>query len=61
METFNDFLLGRKSKSKKKVTWLHSIFSRFQPQAFEEWYKKMDAYLHVHRWLKKILSQYFQL
>ena len=46
--TFTTFYLAEKVKAKKKVTWLHSIFSRFQPQAFEEWYKK-------------ILSQYSQL
>lgn len=40
--TFTTFYLAEKVRAKKKVTWLHSILSRFSPEAFGIWYEKMD-------------------
>lgn len=57
--TFTTFYLAEKVKAKKKVTWLHSIFSRFQPQAFEEWYKKMDAIFACSQMVKKDFESIF--
>lgn len=57
--TFTTFYLAEKVKAKKKVTWLHSIFSRFQPQAFEEWYKKMDVIFACSQMVKKDFESIF--
>lgn len=57
--TFTTFYLAEKVKAKKKVTWLHSIFSRFQPQAFEEWYKKMDIIFACSQMVKKDFESIF--
>ena len=45
--TFTTFYLAEKITAKKKATWLHSIFSRFSPQAFGKWYEKMDIIFSV--------------
>ena len=57
--TFTTFYLAEKVKANKKVTWLHSIFSRFQPQAFEEWYKKMDVIFACSQMVKKDFESIF--
>lgn len=57
--SFTTFYLAEKVKAKKKVTWLHSIFSRFQPQAFEEWYKKMDVIFACSQMVKKDFESIF--
>ena len=57
--TFTTFYLAEKVKARKKVTWLHSIFSRFQPQAFEEWYKKMDVIFACSQMVKKDFESIF--
>ena len=41
--SFTTFYLAEKVKAKKKISWLHSILSRYQPKEFEEWYQKMDV------------------
>lgn len=41
--TFTTFYIAEKVNAKVKVSWLHSILSRFSPQDFSEWYKKMDG------------------
>lgn len=40
--TFTTFYLSEKINAKKKISWLHSIMSRFEPSAFKEFYEKMD-------------------
>lgn len=57
--TFTTFYLAEKVKAKKKVTWLHSIFSRFQPQEFEVWYKKMDVIFACSQMVKKDFESIF--
>lgn len=57
--TFTTFYLAEKVNAKKKVTWLHSICSRFQPQAFEEWYKKMDLIFACSQMVKNDFESIF--
>ncbi len=47
--TFTTFYLSEKVNAKVKVSWLHSILSRFNPQAFLQWYEKMDVIFSVSK------------
>lgn len=51
--TFTTFYLAEKVKAKIKVSWLHSIMSRFNPVEFEQWYKKMDIIFAVSKMVKQ--------
>ncbi len=51
--TFTTFYLTEKIRAKKKVTWLHSIMSRFNPQAFEACYKKVDIIFACSKMVKE--------
>lgn len=57
--TFTTFYLAEKVQAKKKVSWLHSILSRFQPQSFEEWYREMDAIFACSKMVKKDFENVF--
>ena len=57
--TFTTFYVAEKVHAKRKVTWLHSIFSRFSPQAFEKWYRKMDVIYAVSQMVKSDFETIF--
>lgn len=57
--SFTTFYLAEKVKAKKKVSWLHSILSRFHPEEFEEWYSKMDVIFACSQMVKKDFETLF--
>lgn len=57
--SFTTFYLAEKVKAKKKVSWLHSILSRFHPEQFEEWYSKMDVIFACSQMVKEDFETIF--
>ena len=57
--TFTTFYLAEKVNAKVKVSWLHSIFSRFKPQAFAKWYEKMDVIFSVSKMVGEDFARLF--
>lgn len=57
--TFTTFYLAEKVTAKKKVSWLHSVLSRFYPQSFEKWYKKMDVIFACSKMVKSDFENIF--
>ena len=57
--SFTTFYLAEKVKAKVKVSWLHSILSRFSPQAFAPWYKKMDVIFACSQMVKQDFEEMF--
>lgn len=57
--TFTTFYLAEKVNAKKKVSWLHSVLSRFYPQSFEKWYKKMDVIFACSKMVKSDFENIF--
>lgn len=57
--TFTTFYLAEKVKAKKKVSWLHSILSRFNPQSFKKWYEQMDVIFACSQMVKTDFDNIF--
>lgn len=57
--TFTTFYLAEKVKAKKKVSWLHSILSRFNPQSFKKWYEQMDVIFACSKMVKTDFDNIF--
>ncbi len=57
--TFTTFYLAEKVKARLKVSWVHSVFSRFSPQAFAPWYRKMDVIFAVSQMVKSDFESIF--
>ena len=57
--SFTTFYLAEKVKARKKVTWLHSILSRFHPEEFKEWYEKMDCIFACSQMVKRDFEEIF--
>lgn len=57
--TFTTFYLAEKIHAKVKVSWLHSIMSRFNPVAFRRWYEKMDVIFAVSKMVKQDFEAIF--
>lgn len=57
--TFTTFYVAEKVRAYVKVSWLHSIFSRFSPKAFEKWYAKMDTIYAVSQMVKADFESIF--
>ncbi|MFQ6836288.1 MAG: glycosyltransferase [Thomasclavelia spiroformis] len=57
--SFTTFYLAEKIQAKKKVSWLHSIMSRFDPKAFEECYKKIDIIYACSKMVKEDFETIF--
>lgn len=51
--TFTTFYLAEKVRANVKVSWLHSIMSRFYPNAFLKWYEKMNMIFAVSQKIKE--------
>lgn len=51
--TFTTFYLAEKVRANVKVSWLHSIMSRFYPNAFLKWYEKMNMIFAVSKKIKE--------
>lgn len=50
--TFTTFYLAEKINAKLKISWLHSILSRFHPEAFIKYYEKIDMFFAVSEMVK---------
>lgn len=57
--TFTTFYLAEKVQADIKVSWLHSIMSRFKPNAFLKWYEKMDVIYAVSQKIKDDFESIF--
>lgn len=57
--TFTTFYLSEKINAKKKISWLHSIMSRFEPFAFKEVYEKLDRIYACSEMVKKDFNAIF--
>ena len=53
------FIWQEKVKAKKKVSWLHSILSRFNPQSFKKWYEQMDVIFACSQMVKTDFDNIF--
>ena len=51
--TFTTFYVAEKVQAKIKISWLHSILSRYQPLSFEKWYAKMDVIFACSKMVKE--------
>lgn len=57
--TFTTFFLSEKITAKKKVSWIHSIMSRFEPYAFKKYYEKMDIIFACSQMVKEDFEKMF--
>lgn len=57
--TFTTFYLAEKVQADVKVSWLHSIMSRFSPYAFLKWYEKIDVIFAVSKKIKEDFEKIF--
>lgn len=57
--TFTTFYLAEKVNAKRKITWLHSILSRFNPRAFGVWYQQMDQIFACSKMVKEDFEEMF--
>lgn len=57
--TFTTFFLSEKINAKKKVSWIHSIMSRFDPVAFKKYYEKMDIIFACSQMVKEDFEKIF--
>lgn len=57
--TFTTFFLSEKINAKKKVSWIHSIMSRFDPVAFKKYYEKMDTIFACSQMVKEDFENIF--
>lgn len=57
--TFTTFYLAEKVCAKVKVSWLHSILSRFEPGVFEVWYEKMNVIFACSQMVQKDFENIF--
>ncbi len=51
--TFTTVFLAEKINAKIKVSWLHSVLSRFNPEPFACWYKKIDLFFACSQKVKE--------
>ena len=51
--TFTTLKKKKKVRANVKVSWLHSIMSRFYPNAFLKWYEKMNMIFAVSQKIKE--------
>lgn len=57
--TFTTFYLAEKVNATVKISWLHSVLSRYNPQSFEQWYKKMHVIYACSKMVKKDFETIF--
>lgn len=57
--SFTTFYIAEKVNAKVKVSWLHSILSRFEPYAFCKWYREIDHFFAVSEMVKKDFQSMF--
>lgn len=57
--TFTTFFLSEKINAKKKVSWVHSIMSRFDPVSFKKYYEKMDIIFACSQMVKEDFEKIF--